>query len=173
VFKNDYGAVIEKWKVDLIVLRARRLGFRRQDLEDAQQQIVVALLAFTFDPQRSNGATEETAVTALIDHQLLALRRARERYASRVSGSDEDLRNDQVLAVDCDQAKHSFVASDVETAMAGMSPAAREVCNSLADGLSLNEISRQMGVGWHTVERQVRSIRQCFEQVGIHDALVK
>ncbi len=75
MFKNNYASVIEKWKVDLIVSRARRLGFRRQDLDDAQQQIVVELLSFEFDPTRSNGATEETAVTALIDHQLLSLRR--------------------------------------------------------------------------------------------------
>jgi len=172
MFKNDYGAVIEKWKVDLIISRARRLGFRRQDLEDAQQQIVIALLAFEFDAERSNGATEETAVTALIDHQLLTLRRTRERYGRRVSGTDDELRDDNALAMECLEAKHLIAANDVETVMARLSPVARQVCSALADGLSLNEISQRLGVGWHTVERQVRGIRQCFEQLGIDDAVL-
>lgn len=172
MFKNDYGAVIEKWKAELIVSRARRLGFRRQDLEDAQQQIVIALLAFEFDPERSNGATEETAITALIDHQLLTLRRTRERYGRRVSGNVGDLRDDTALARECLAAKHLVAANDVETVMARLSPVARQVCSALADGLSLNEIAQRLGVGWHTVERQVRSIRQCFEQLGIYDAFL-
>ena len=172
MFKNDYGVVIEKWKVDLIVSRARRFGFRRQDLEDAQQQIVWVLLGFEFDPARSNGATEETVVTALIDNQLLTLRRTRQRYQRHVSGNDGDLSDDNALATECLAAKQFTAASDVATVMAHLSPAARQVCSSLANGFSLNEISQQQGVGWHTVERQIRGIRHRFEELGIDDPVL-
>jgi hypothetical protein len=76
MFQNDYGEVVEKWKVALILRRAIRMGFRRHDLEDVQQQVVVELLAFTFDPAKSNGASETTVITALIDNTLKTIRRA-------------------------------------------------------------------------------------------------
>ena len=56
--------------------------------------------------------------------------------------------------------------------MAQLSPAARQVCSSLANGLSLNEISQRQGVGWHTVERQIRGIRHRFEELGIDDPVL-
>ena len=171
MFKNDYGPVIEKWKVDLIMARAKRLGFRRQDLEDAQQQIVVELLEFEFDPARSNGATEETAITSLIDHQLLTLRRSRNRYAERVSTGSDAISDDESLADVCHDHERVVTNADVATAMSRLSPFAQQICSALGDGLSVNEIAQRLGVGWHTVERQVHAIRECFERLGIDDAI--
>ena len=39
------------------------MGFRRQDLDDVQQQVSIALLQFNFDEARSNGASERTTTT--------------------------------------------------------------------------------------------------------------
>lgn len=171
MFKNDYGPLIEKWKIDLIVSRAKRLGFRRQDLEDAQQQIVIELLEFAFDPARSNGATEETAVTALIDHQLLTLRRSRARYAERVTASDDQWGSDESLIADDSIQEQVATNTDIATGIAQLSPLARQICEALSDGLSVNETAQRLGVGWHTVERQVRSIRECFRRLGIDDGI--
>jgi hypothetical protein len=52
------------------------MGFRRQDLDDVQQQVSIALLQFNFDEARSNGASERTAITAVIDRQLRKIRRS-------------------------------------------------------------------------------------------------
>lgn len=69
MFDNSYDGVLDDWKLKLITRRARRMGFRDFELDDAQQQTVLALLHFRFDPARANGACESTAVTAVIDRQ--------------------------------------------------------------------------------------------------------
>jgi hypothetical protein len=54
-------------KLNLIKSRARLLGFRRHDLEDAVQEVMLAVLEFEYAPEKSNGATETTALTTVID----------------------------------------------------------------------------------------------------------
>ncbi len=41
--ENDYGELVEQWKVDLIVQRARRKGFRPDEIEDVQQDVIRAV----------------------------------------------------------------------------------------------------------------------------------
>lgn len=168
MFENDYGELIENWKAALIVSRAIRMGFRRHDLEDVQQQVVVALLAFEFDPAKSNGASEATAITALIDKKLKAIQRARSRYAKRVVGHTDESREEASLAA-TDEFSTALVAQtlDVREAVADLPPPAQQICTALADGLSINEIARALGVGWHTIRRQVAGIRGYFEFLGL------
>ncbi len=171
MYRNQYGSVIDKSKIKLIAARARRMGFRRQDIEDVQQHIAMVLMEFNYDPEKSNGASETTAITALIDHQLLSLRRSQQRYAKRVTGS-ENIPSDVPDALyEPVEERRMAIATDLDMAKAQLSPMAREVCESLADGQSLNEIAKRLGVGWHTIERHVESIRGCFEQFGIDAVL--
>ncbi len=167
MYRNDYAEAIEKWKVDLIVSRAKRLGFRPEDLEDAQQQIVLTLLSFEFDAERSNGASERTVVTSIIDHQLLALLRARRRYKNRVTNDDEIRSDDPSLACEWRDGYRLTMASDVNTAMSRLSPTSRQVCELLAEGHSSHQVAQRLGIGWHTVQEHIRSIRRCFERSGI------
>ena len=74
---NTYEEVLDDWKVRLISRRAKQRGFRGQDLDDAIQRCAIAVMGFQFDASRSNGATESTVLTAVVDRQLLALRRRR------------------------------------------------------------------------------------------------
>ena len=77
--KNDYGQLVEKWKAELILKRATRAGFRADELEDVQQDIIQAVLNFEFVSHKSNGAKERTALTALIDKQLAFIYRRETR----------------------------------------------------------------------------------------------
>jgi integrase len=105
MYRNKYDSVIDKSKLAWINSRARRMGFRRQDLDDVQQQVSIALLQFTFDPSKSNGASERTAITAVIDRQLRKIRRTRTRHVDRL-GCSEDLPTDlQDNAIDRDDAR--------------------------------------------------------------------
>ncbi len=63
--RHAYEGVVDHWKVDLIRTRARRLGVRRHDLEDAQQEIALDVQKFHFKSAKSNGACERTAHPAL------------------------------------------------------------------------------------------------------------
>src|SRR5690606_35105821 len=129
MFQNDYGDVIEKWKVDLILARAKRVGFRRHDLEDAQQQIVPVVLRFAFEPERSNGASEATALVALIDHQLITMRRARDRYARRVSPLEESSRGEELALTVPGDGPCIAKSVDVRDAVTDLPPLTQQICS--------------------------------------------
>ena len=57
VSKRPTEKTISKW----ISSRARRMGFKRHDIEDVQQQILLVLMDFEFNPEKSNGASGQTA----------------------------------------------------------------------------------------------------------------
>ena len=80
---NIYEGVIDDWKVELFRMCAKRLGIRRHDLEDVQQEIVLDVLDFRFDAAKSNGACERTALTSLIDRRLMTMLRGKRRYSRR------------------------------------------------------------------------------------------
>ena len=71
-------------KLDLVKSRARIMGFRRHDLEDAVQEVMLSVLEFQYDPEQPNGGTETTALITVIDRRLLILKRAKRRYAGLV-----------------------------------------------------------------------------------------
>jgi len=165
---NSYQPVIEPWKTALISRRARRRGFRSHEIDDVQQQVVLALTRFRFDPAKSNGASERTVLTALIDRQLSTLRRARDRRERHVDrecqldGSTET--NAPALPGGQDQAA---LVMDVRDALSHLPPEDRQMCAALADGQSIDEVARSLGCGWHTVRRRIDRIREYFQQIGL------
>ena len=128
----------------------------------------IALLQFTFDPSKSNGASERTAITAVIDRQLRKIRRTRTRHVDRLGCSEDlptDLQDDYGLA-GVHQARH---ATDIGVAMRKLCPTARAICEQLSEGQSINEIANRMGVSWHTVNKHLATIRECFASVGLSE----
>jgi DNA-directed RNA polymerase specialized sigma24 family protein len=67
-------------KLALVQSRARIMGFRRHDLEDAVQEVMLSVLEFQYDPEQPNGGTETTALTTVIDRKLVSLKRVRRRH---------------------------------------------------------------------------------------------
>jgi RNA polymerase sigma factor (sigma-70 family) len=155
-----YDGVIEKWKVNLICTRARLMGFRGHELPDAMQEAALEVLAFRYDPDRANGATERTALTTVIDNRLRKMKRAATRYKAHVETMGQD-------ATEFSRDEVDPCAMDVASALADLTPREREVCQGLADGLNMTEIARQIGCGWHTVERIVKRLRGQFRDMGL------
>jgi hypothetical protein len=156
---------INKW----IASRARRMGFRGHDIEDVQQQILMVLMDFEFDPEKSNGGSYRTAVTAVIDRQLRCIRRSRLRYADRVTGS-ENIPSDVIdTSHGVNAARHVSVLEDLAIARSHLSPTAQQICDALSDGRSINEIAQQMELSWHTIRKHVDAIRECFAALGLSD----
>lgn len=168
MYRNKYDSVIDKSKLAWINSRARRMGFRRQDLDDVQQQVSIALLQFTFDPSKSNGASERTAITAVIDRQLRKIRRTRTRHVDRL-GCSEDLPTDLQDGYGLAGVHHARHATDIGVAMKKLCPTARTICEQLSEGQSINEIANRMGVSWHTVNKHLATIRECFASVGLSE----
>jgi DNA-directed RNA polymerase specialized sigma24 family protein len=159
--RNTYKGLLEDWKVRLIRQRARRRGFRGQDLEDAVQQAALAVLGFRYDEAKSNGAAESTVLTAIVDHQLFSLYRSQTRRAHHLeqyaTGASEEYEVTPGLEL----------SLDVQQVVDSLPPLARQVCLRLWAGASAAAVARELGTSWHTVQRQAAIIQQRFEAAGL------
>jgi RNA polymerase sigma factor (sigma-70 family) len=156
----NYDGIVDTWKVKLIVQRAKRHGFKPHEIPDALQEVVLVLLEFKYDPEQAKGATERTALTTVIDNRLKKMKRSAARYRKHV----------ECLGQDATEFSHEEVkplAMDVADVVAELSAREQVVCRGLADGLSKSQLAQQMGCGWHTIDRIVRSLRERFAQLGI------
>ncbi len=152
----QYQGVIEKWKVNLIINRARMAGYRSHELEDILQDLVMVLLDYTYDPNHHTGAEERTVITTVIDYQLTKRKRAEKRYAGRI----------ERYAPQVSQFSTEEVTDCLSTELAGiwnqLSACERHVCLELAKGYTRASIARNMGCGWHTVNQIVADLRSKF-----------
>jgi len=159
---REYDGVLEDWKVRLMVSRARRLGFRPHEIDDALQEIVLDVLAFRFDRARSNGATGATALTAVIDKRLRMVRRAWRRYQQLVARFRADRGVDEARDrwPEPVEDETELMAMDVREAVARLPLPQRRLCKSLVREGSLARIARRDRCGWHTVRRSVENLRR-------------
>jgi len=160
--QNRYDGLLEPWKIQLITSRAKRLGFRRHDLEDVQQEVIMEVVAFRFDP--SKGAGESTPLTAMIDHRLKTIRRKAARYAAKVANAGDALTLEKACLVYEDS---TAVRLDVMTAMTRLTGEEIAICLRLIQGQSVRQIARQLKRGWHSVNRTIRGIRRRFQAMGL------
>ena len=155
----------EQWKDDLIRIRARRLGFRGHDLEDARQEVALHALSFRYQRSKSNGASEATVLAALADRQLKALLRRRGRYEHHL----EQLRRERATASTRDGHERCIeLTIDVRDAVAQLTPIEQAVCRGLAHGHSISRIARDLNRAWHTIRRVIVRIRSHFEAIGLN-----
>ena len=169
MYANTYADAVESWKTELIARRARRFGLRGADVEEVQQEIVLHVLEFEFDPQRSHGATPETALTALIDHHVKNWLRDRGRYQARIERWQQTCPRETSA---CDVDRHAL-GMDVRAAVAQLSDDEQAVCAALSRGESLTEIARRVGCGWHTLRRVVERIRCVLRDAGLEAWVVE
>ena len=155
----NYDGLLKQWKVKLALNRARRMGFRDDELDDVIQELALTLMGVKYHETNANGASEKTVLTSIIDRQLFKMRRdraCRERYEARVALSgDETYDNEDIRR-----------RLDVETVVGKLDGKQRQVCDLLSQGYPKSAIAEQLGCGWHAVDRIVRDIRGQFEVDG-------
>ena len=156
----NYDGVVERWKVDLIATRARRMGFRPDEMPDIQQQIILDVMAFRFDADKSNGAKESTALQALIDNHLKNICRASARYQAHL----ERFGGERLQESDFEPEE---LAADIRAVLETLPERERVVCIGLANGSSKHELAQHLGCGWHTVDRLIVRICERFAENGL------
>jgi len=159
----DYGGLVELWKLELIVNRAKRIGLQWNDIQDLQQGIIREVMGFSYKSAKSNGATEATALTALIDNYLKKLIRSEARYREHLGQFSCQVQRSYNPVPD------ERLAMDVQDAVAALSKQECMVCQALSQGQSKSQIARTLGCGWHTVDRLIRRIRRRFEKLGLDE----
>lgn len=165
--RNDYGSLVERWKVDLITARARKKGFRTDEIDDAEQEIVPAIMRFVYDPSKANGATETTALTALIDRQLTFIQRGcarRRKYERRY----QQLHGAPACApLEPDHQHRVGLTMDVRQAVADLPPLEQAVCAALARDEARFQIATEMCLTRYGLGRVIDGIRERFEAIGL------
>lgn len=169
--KNNYGALVEEWKVDLIVNRARKKGFRPDELEDVQQEIILKILDFRYDPEKSNGAAETTALISLIDKQLTFIRRGQARrqkhieaYRKNYSNPDGDLSSAFTTPSPVDKI---CLLMDLKMAISKLHPNQRMICAALAQNETPSGIARKLGISRYAIDQIIKGIRKQFKACGL------
>lgn len=165
-------------KLNLIKSRARLMGFRRHDLEDAVQEVTLAVLEFEYDKQKSNGATETTALTTVIDRRLKLLKRSQRRYAGLLDRAAQHLAVDHKGLDDGpmidDRSGEELVESEeVTSALYGLDAETLQVAGLLMEGATQNAIAEYLGMGWQRVARLTGLIRARLEAAGLNPAVVE
>jgi len=167
---NSYEGAFEAWKTRLAISRIKALGFPKGDWPDIMQDLAVVILEFDYDPNHDNGASEQTALYAVINRHLLFL--MRRRYRNR-RGFEQYLRSlgirEDGTYVGSDPCIEVNLAlgMDVERALWSLSEFDRAVAHSLTEGLSKAAMSRKLGCQWNTIHKAMRRIREHFEELGI------
>ena len=171
--KNSYGLLAEEWKVDLIVARAKQKGFRNGELEDVQQDIIQAVVDFEYDPKRSNGATESTALTALIDRQLMFIKRGRARRHKHDQKYRElnGIRDGEVLVEkhEPDHTRRLAMKSDVWDGFSRLMPIQQSICLGIMRDESRTQIAKSLGVSRYEVEKQIAHIEELFRLLNLDE----
>lgn len=160
-------------KLNLIKTRARLLGFRRHDLEDAVQEVMLTVLEFVYDFEKSNGATEATALTTVIDRKLIDLKRTKRCYAGLLDRATEQLASDHQgyfdgPCVNDQSGEKRIVSAEVEAVIAKMGDEMQQVCRLLMDGMQTRGIARRLKMGWNRADELVTAIRERFEEAGLN-----
>lgn len=153
-------------KQELIRSRAVRFGIRRHDLEDAIQDVILDLLEFTPDPDKTNGASESTILIAVIDRRLMEWLRTRSRYQDMVERCGAMLPSEEELLTNsCIDESDS--AMDVANVLAILSEFEQRVAQMLAEGHSPYAIADELGVGRRAVNAAVEVIREHLSEAGL------
>ncbi len=165
--RRYYTGVLEDWKIDLALGRIRAMGFAVDDWPDLMQELVITMLDFRYEPAKSNGAVEETALFAVVSRRLLHLLRTRcrgnallKRYA-RLCGPDDEPMEYPFHPTS------AVTAKDIANARQGLSEFDNRVCSAVASGANRSEIARELGCDWHTVDKAIGRIAAHFTAAGL------
>ena len=171
--RNEYGGLIARWKVDLIRARAKRLYFREDEIDDLEQVIVQQLIKVDFDPDVPGGASERTFVIAVIDRQLLKVKRNRQRDKRRAGFESASLDADPVFTEKAffalSRSEKHELRMDVQQTLIGLTPTERAICEALSQGHSQAEIARTTGRSKAAICNEVKRLRSKFRKWGLGD----
>ncbi len=165
--RRDYAGVLEEWRIDLAVGRMRAMGVPQSDWPDRMQELAMALREFEYDPDRANGATEETVCYEVITRTLRRALRTQVREAGRYQ---------RYLAArgvgeggTCEEPHYYLDAPvdlDIQQVMAGLSRLDRRAMELLLDGCSRSAVAEALDCQWGTADRARERIRRALRQAG-------
>ena len=169
---NSYGNLLKPWQVKLIAKRARRFGFRDDELPDLEQRIVPKLICAQFHKNGSAGAT--TFSIRIIDRQLSSVLRDRKRSVRRINAEalPLEIASENSLAI-VDGIEHLCLKMDLQDALIRLTSEERYICISLQRGDSQTDIARALRKSSPTIYEKTKSMALKFRLWGLDAYLNK
>ncbi len=157
---NTYDSVLEKWEVRLIKSRAKKLGFFDHEIDDALQEVVIALLTWPEPWAELPEEQRQDLLPAISDNLLRKTMRSEGRRRKRETAIaiPED-------ATYSDEAMLREV--DITAALDTLEEPERQICKMLAAGHSVSDIAQKLDSSWFVVNGIVNRVRQTFEKAGL------
>lgn len=134
----------------------------RQDAGDLEHDLYVRMLKAlpAFDPALSHLYAFATTVTERGVATFLRDRRAEKRDPARVKQTEAE------VAVDCDSFAKADLAIDVAAVIGELPADLRDLAERLKKS-SISQVARDANVSRKVIYRQVRKLRERFEQAGL------
>jgi DNA-directed RNA polymerase specialized sigma24 family protein len=168
---NHYEGCVEQWKINLTLARIKAFRFPRDQWADLLQNIVPEMAEFQFCADRAGGRNEAQILYGLINNRLRSVIRAQQREQRRMAHhrellgvSPENAETHAAFAV----ADRSDMQLDIHLSLAAMPERERTICQRLMAGDSVSQIARDLGIGWHAVERIIDRVRKHFTKMELN-----
>lgn len=153
------GAIITEKLLNVIARRAKAIGFRRQDVEDAVQDVAVSILEFEYVPEKWQGLGQDAALDILIARRLTDLFRRhirRERFESRLPKFNDIIEpKDQEMPV------------DLRELVASLSAREQAVCQAIEESASLDAAAQAVGCSTEQLQDILAGMRRRFADAGM------
>lgn len=167
---DAYVGLVERSKLELALSRIRAWGFPRHEWDDLLQTLAIHIAAFRYDPGKSNGAKESTALCALVNRQLAKAARAKKRQAELLERYKAELgavdgAGEEVLSY----RENVALQLDVRQAVNALPDREQTVCRAILAGEKPGRIARRLRCSRETVNRCMRRIRKVFEPLGLRE----
>jgi len=157
--ENNYEKLLEPWEQRLISARARRFGFRWDELEDLEQKIVPSLVSASF--QDDGRSKRVTFLINIIDRQLRRVRRDRRRDIRRVNYEARSLEGmSEARLGSADGIDRLCMRLDVDSALSRLSAEDRFICISLRRGESEADIARLLCISAQSMSEKMRNLAE-------------
>ncbi|HND52882.1 MAG TPA: hypothetical protein PLV92_10815 [Pirellulaceae bacterium] len=133
---------------------------------------MLALVALRHDSERPDATSPESLVALAADRRLKSIRRGELRARLRVERWWRDspqgaARHSDARPSELDRLQ---LAWDVREVVARLRPELRELCELLAQDLSLTDVARRLGVSWARARTMVEEVRDEFRRCGVEAA---
>ena len=162
----NYGDLVEQWKVELIVQRARHFGVPEHDWPDIQQSIILEIINFKYDPKNAQGAEERTALTTLIDNRIIDLLRRQtnqdERHEEYLHKSGFTIPREEALAY----SPNNALCCEIKDLIGRLSDDEKDVCAGLMEGYSIRQLARKLRCRQQSIQHMIHNIRRIFKELG-------
>jgi hypothetical protein len=163
---NPFDGLLPQWAFRRTLVYGQAIGLNHDEIEDGLLEVAVAFSKFRFDDTRKTAAKENTAKHALIRNLMNRVLRSRNRYTNLIERTFRD-----VSRSEC--GPDTLASHALWQVVRDMPKLERDVCVLLSSGQNIHSIAKELNVSWHTIERAIARIKNCFIEGGIDGGALK